>query len=144
MSLNSSFTSIKNFPFHHKIKTRWKDLDAFGHINNSVFATYIEDARFSLFDRWDIVNSRSKKSIIAAALKLNFKHQLTHPSNIIIAQRISRIGKTSFDIHACIFDEKFTSKIICDTLITCVCFNYETQQPVRVYKEIINDSCIKN
>ena len=37
--------NLTNFPFHVNIQTRWRDLDAFGHVNNAVFATYIETAR---------------------------------------------------------------------------------------------------
>ena len=41
----------KDYPFHHKTKTRWKDLDAFQHINNAVFLSYFEDARVGLFKK---------------------------------------------------------------------------------------------
>ena len=34
--------NINDFKFHYNIETRWKDLDAFQHINNAVYATYIE------------------------------------------------------------------------------------------------------
>ena len=39
---------IEDFKFQHKLNTRWKDLDAFRHINNAVFLSYIEDARIVL------------------------------------------------------------------------------------------------
>ena len=46
--------TLDQYPFHHKTKTRWKDLDAFQHINNAVFLSYFEDARIALFDRWNL------------------------------------------------------------------------------------------
>ena len=36
-----------DYTFHHRTKTRWKDLDAFQHINNAVFVSYFEDARIA-------------------------------------------------------------------------------------------------
>ena len=45
---------IEDFQFQHPINTRWKDLDAFRHINNAVFLSYIEDARIVLLKRWNI------------------------------------------------------------------------------------------
>ena len=45
---------LDNYPFHHNVQTRWKDLDAFRHVNNAVFLTYIEDARILLLKRWNI------------------------------------------------------------------------------------------
>ena len=41
----TQLVKLKDYPFHHKTKTRWKDLDAFQHINNAVFLSYFEDAR---------------------------------------------------------------------------------------------------
>ena len=43
---------IEDYKFQHKLNTRWKDLDAFRHINNAVFLSYIEDARIVLLKRW--------------------------------------------------------------------------------------------
>ena len=40
---------LDDFPFQHKIKTRWRDLDAFRHVNNATFLSYIEDARILFF-----------------------------------------------------------------------------------------------
>ena len=58
--------NINDFNFHYKIETRWKDLDAFQHINNAVYATYIESARVDLFKRWGIPGTNTGKSIIMA------------------------------------------------------------------------------
>ena len=43
---------LENFPFHHNINTRWRDLDAFRHVNNATFLSYIEDARILLLRRF--------------------------------------------------------------------------------------------
>ena len=51
---NNYKLNLNSIPFHHKIKTRWRDLDAFRHVNNAVFLTYIEDARIVLLKRWKI------------------------------------------------------------------------------------------
>jgi acyl-CoA thioester hydrolase len=135
----SDTLSVDDFPFQFEIKTRWRDLDAFGHVNNATFATYVEDARISMFERWNLSQTAGKRSVIAASLKLDFKQQLSHPSEIIVGQCISRLGTKSFDIHAVIFKKKSPNAPICETLLTCVCFDYENQKSVEVYSEIIED-----
>ena len=35
--------------FRHAIEPRWRDLDAFGHVNNSNFLTYLEESRIQWF-----------------------------------------------------------------------------------------------
>ncbi len=128
--------NLDEFPFSYTIKTRWRDLDAFGHVNNATFATYIEDARISLFKRWGLSPTGGEKSVIAASLKIDFKQQLSHPSEVVVGQRISRVGTKSFDIHAVIFKG---DSIICDTTLTCVCFDYIEQKTVNLFPEILAD-----
>ncbi len=131
--------NLDDFPFQFEIKTRWRDLDAFGHVNNATFATYVEDARISMFERWNLSQTAGKRSVIAASLKLEFKQQLSHPSEIIVGQRISRLGNSSFDILASIFKKESPNSPICETLLTCVCFDYENQKSVEVFPEIKED-----
>ena len=131
-----NFSNIENFPFLYELNTRWKDMDTFGHVNNAVFLTYIEDARISFFKRWNL-NDR-KRSIIMVSVKLDYHIQLKHPSNLIVGQKISRIGHTSFDIQAAIFI-KDSPNPAASAAITCVCFDYEQNKSVSVYPEIISD-----
>jgi acyl-CoA thioester hydrolase len=36
---------VENFDFVHRERVRFRDVDAMGHVNNAVFATYVEQAR---------------------------------------------------------------------------------------------------
>ena len=128
---------ITDFDFTYKLDTRWKDLDAFQHVNNAIYATYIESARVDLFKRWGIPGNNSGKSIIMASLKIDYLAQLKHPSSLVIGQRISRIGKTSFDIESVIFNEH--ENPVCVGLVVAVCYDFDNQKPVLVYDSIQND-----
>ena len=127
---------LSDFPFHYKLQTRWKDMDAFGHVNNAIFLSYFEDARITFFKRWNLFND--EKSIIVASVKIDYFKQMDHPSNLIIGQSISRIGSKSFDIESAIFIKDETEPVA-SVIVTCVCFNYATNESVPVYPEIIAD-----
>jgi acyl-CoA thioester hydrolase len=127
---------ITDYPHHYELKTRWKDIDSFGHVNNAVFLTYIEDARITFFYRWNIIEM--KKSLIVASIKIDYLQQIDHPSNLIVGQKISRIGNSSFDIQSTIFI-KDDPKPAANAVVTCVCFDYEQNKPVPVYDEIKAD-----
>ena len=129
--------NINDFNFHYKIETRWKDLDAFQHINNAVYATYIESARVDLFKRWGIPGTNTGKSIIMASLKISYLKQLKHPSLLVIGQRLCRLGKTSFDIESIIFDEE--QNPVCHAIVVAVCFDFDSQKSIDVYESIISD-----
>ncbi len=100
------------------------------------FLSYIEDARILFFKRWNI--NYNERSLIVASVKIDYLRQVEHPTQLIIGQRISRIGKTSFDIHSVIFD-KGTLEQVCESTIISVAFNFEIQKSVPVYQDIIDD-----
>ena len=128
---------ISDFPFTFNLDTRWRDLDAFQHINNAVYATYIESARVDLFKRWGIPGTNKGKSIIMASLKIDYIAQLKHPTSLVIGQRVSRVGKTSFDIESVVIDEQ--EKAVCVGLVVAVCYDFDNQMPVAVYDSIQSD-----
>ena len=127
---------LDDFPFHHTIKTRWRDLDAFRHVNNATFLSYIEDARILFFKRWGI--NLKEKSLIVASVKIDYINQLKHPSNIIIGQKVSRLGTKSYDIQSAVF-EKESKLVICCSTITSVCYDFINKKTIPIYKEIIDD-----
>ena len=110
---------LTDFYFQYDIQTRFRDLDAFNHINNAVFLTYFEDARKSFFDRWSI--NLEERSLIVASIKIDYLRQLQHPSKLTVGQKISRLGTKSFDILSVLFCGEIQ---ICTATTTIVCYNF--------------------
>ena len=131
--------NLSSYPIHVELQTRWRDLDAFGHVNNAVFATYIETARGTLFKRWNLPFNGTGQSLIVASITIDYHQQLKHRSDIIVGQKISRIGTSSFDIESSIFNRTNTSESIASAKVTVVCFDFDQQQSVPVFEQIIND-----
>ena len=128
-----SVEKITDYPHHYELKTRWRDIDSFGHVNNAVFLTYIEDARILFFRRWKI--TEMKKSLIVASIKIDYLQQIDHPSDLVVGQKISRIGNSSFDIQSSLFI-KGQPKPAARSVVIRVCFDYEQNKSVPVYDEI--------
>ena len=38
---------MSDFPFEHELEVRFRDCDPLGHVNNAVYLTYLEAARFA-------------------------------------------------------------------------------------------------
>ena len=125
---------VSDFYFQHHVKTRFRDLDAFNHVNNSTFLSYLEDARILFFKRWSI--NFKDKSLIVASIKIDYLNQLKHTSNIIVCQKISRLGTKSFDNLSVIFSEE---KVICVATITIVCYDFIAKKSISLYEEIQKD-----
>ena len=128
--------SITDYSQYYEFKTRWKDIDSFGHVNNAVFLTYIEDARIMYFKRWKV--TEKKRSLIVASIKIDYLRQIEHPSDLIVGQKISRIGNSSFDIQSAIFLNN-DPKPAANSVVSCVCFDYQQNKSVPVYDEIKAD-----
>ena len=123
-----------DFYFQYDIQTRFRDLDAFNHINNAVFLTYFEDARKSFFDRWSI--NLEERSLIVASIKIDYVRQLQHPSKLTVGQKISRLGTKSFDILSILFCNEIQ---ICTAITTIVCYNFSENKSVLLFDEIKKD-----
>jgi len=126
--------SITDFIFTHNVSTRFRDVDAFNHINNAVFLTYFEDARKIFFERWNI--NLEERSLIVASIKIDYLKQLTHPSNLIVGQKVSRLGSKSFDILSILFCHDVQ---ICVATTTVVCYNFLDKKTVPLFEEIKKD-----
>ena len=125
---------IDDFSFLYSINTRFSDIDAFNHVNNAVFLSYFEDARKVFFERWSI--SFQERSLIVAAVQINYFHQLEHPSSLIVGQKIIRIGNKSFDILSVLFYNKIPVSMAITTL---VCYDFVLKKTVLVFDEIKKD-----
>ena len=132
--------NLSSYPIHVELQTRWRDLDAFGHVNNAVFATYIETARGTLFKKWNLPFDGKGQSLIVASITINYHQQLKHPTDIIIGQKIIRIGNSSFDVESALFDKNNKIDPIATSKVIVVCFDFDQQKSVPVFKQIIEES----
>lgn len=133
MQIETNFEK-KNFKFKYNISTRFRDLDPFNHVNNSVFLTYFENARRQFYERWNL--NLNNRSLIVVSIKIDYLNELNHPSDCQVLQKIVRIGNTSFDILSMLCSNNI---VICKSITTIVCYNFDKKNKAKVYEEIIDD-----
>jgi acyl-CoA thioester hydrolase len=82
-----------------RIEIRWRDLDAYRHVNNAVYATYLEECRDELMeaalgdagDLWDFVLAR---------VAIDFREELTQEDDaVVVSARLSRVGRSSLTLR---------------------------------------------
>ena len=78
-----------------RIDIRWRDMDAYGHVNNAVYLTYLEEARDAwaakvlgpVTEVWDFVLAR---------VAVDFRSELTQGDDaILVTCRLATIGRRS-------------------------------------------------
>lgn len=76
-----------------RIEPRWTDLDPVGHVNNSVFLVYAEEARArflhdALPDAWN--------SIVVVHSAIDYHHPVLVTDVLEVSSAVEKIGHTSF------------------------------------------------
>jgi acyl-CoA thioester hydrolase len=80
------------------VPLRWRDLDAYNHVNNSVFLTFLEEARIQWFDSLGSPWRNTEFEPILAATTINFRRPIQYPETLRIRLITERIGRTSLTL----------------------------------------------
>ena len=76
---------------------RWGDMDALGHVNNTVYFRYMEQARISWFDTLGLVGSGTGEGPSVINASCTFLKQLVYPGSVEIRTHVGQAGRTSFE-----------------------------------------------
>lgn len=88
------------WPVEVQLPIQWGDMDAFEHVNNTVFLRWFETARIAYFEALGLSTSVHVREIpsapILARAVVDFKQPVTFPDTVTAKARVSKIGNTSF------------------------------------------------
>lgn len=89
----------KKFVHEMVIPIRWGDMDAMGHVNNTVYFRYLEIIRLDWMDRiGGPANPNGTGPVIVNAF-CNFLRQFEYPGDIRARQYVANPGRSSFDTY---------------------------------------------
>jgi acyl-CoA thioester hydrolase len=112
--------------FRTELSVRWRDLDAFNHVNNAMYLRYLEEARLrwllGLEGPWMDTNVAP---VVAQAL-VNFKRPIAWPEDVVVELLVDRIGNSSFTLGHRILSAKDASMLYCDGHVVMVWFDSRT------------------
>lgn len=79
-----------------RIPIRWGDMDAMGHVNNTVYFRFMEQARISWFDRLVPEDAAWQSTgIVIANASCNYKRALTYPGTVEVRLYVGTPGGAS-------------------------------------------------
>jgi acyl-CoA thioester hydrolase len=81
-----------------RVEIRWNDVDAYRHVNNAVYLTYLEECRDEWLERalggdetWDFVLAR---------VSIDYRRELRlEDEEVVVRCRLARIGSASVNTH---------------------------------------------
>ena len=130
-----------DFDYWSTINTRWRDMDALGHLNHAIYLGYMETARVDVYIQLGFSGIRKDmdESTILGSMDVHYLSQVKHPSSLDVGHRICRVGSKSFDFLAAIFIEN-EEKPVCSALFKMVAFNYDLNKAILV-PDLIRQNC---
>jgi acyl-CoA thioester hydrolase len=79
-----------------RIEIRWRDVDAYGHVNNAVYLNYLEEARDAWVQAVLGAVSGSTWDFVLARVEIDFRAELTQDDGAVIVRcTLDRIGSSS-------------------------------------------------
>ncbi|MEH6416953.1 acyl-CoA thioesterase [Pseudomonas sp. CGJS7] len=122
------------------LSVRWRDLDAFNHVNNSKFLSYLEEARL----RWMVTlpghGMDEHVAPVVAAAHLNYRRPIEWPNEIDVELFVERLGTTSLSIGHRIVGADDASAVYCDGNVVLVWIHRDTGQPAAL-PEPVRSAC---
>lgn len=124
-----------SFEFETEVDVRYNDLDTYGHVNNAVYATLLEEARVDYLTNVldgadaDITGSADGLGIVLATLELEFQSSLGPSDSVTVAVRVPRLGESSFPLE---YEVRENGTVLATGETTVVVFDRESRdsQPI--------------
>ena len=111
--------------FVHRETVRFRDLDAMGHVNNAVFATYLEQARIAFLSP----NGAQVEDMILARLEIDFRSPAEVGETIEITVTPTRVGTKSFDLEYVV---RAGDRVVAEAKTVLVAYDYAHARSVEI------------
>jgi acyl-CoA thioester hydrolase len=111
----------------------WGQMDALGHLNNTVYLRFFEEVRIALFDRAELraIRAATRVGPILAATSVRFLRPLVHPDTVRVETGVRSVGQTSFVMDYRISSLRLgTLAATGDSVVVLYDYERETKVPV--------------
>ena len=120
--------------FEYVIDVRFRDCDAFGHVNNAVYLTYLEQARV---EAWRHLHGTSglPKDLILARVEIDYRAPATLGDRLVVRLRVAAVGTKSFTLD-CEIENVRTRELVATARTVQVMYDYTAGSSVPIPPEI--------
>lgn len=125
---------MAGFEFTTPIEIRFSDLDAYGHVNNALFFTYLETARIKLFQQHfgAFLDNELMFLVVRAECDYRLPIELNDPLQISVYT--DQVRHSSFDFSYRMYDG--AGKVFAEAKTVMVCYDPKIKKPVAIPPKI--------
>ncbi|MCQ6267336.1 acyl-CoA thioesterase [Fictibacillus sp. WQ 8-8] len=125
-----------------ELTVRFCETDALGHINNTSYFIYLEEARVRCFETLGLEMNTNEWSFILASTKCDFMAQGYFNERLVVRTGVSKIGTKSFTLEHDIYKAE-TKELVARGNAVIVYFDFKTQQTAHI-PEFLRDALKEN
>ena len=129
---------LDGFPVvvHHPIS--WGDMDAFGHVNNTVYFRHFEHARIAYFEQIAMLEVMKETGVgpILSKTSCRFRIPLAYPDTVWIGARVSAVGDDRFTMLYRVVSETL-GVVAAEGSGRIVTYDYEAGAKATIPAEIV-------
>ena len=120
---------MNGYPFSCPIQVRWRDLDAFAHVNNATFASYLEMARTLVWHQRFGGREAMDVPFFVVRLEIDFKRPVDLYDEVRVCLRVGEIRGASFTFEYVV---EANGAVAAEAVTTLACVDNTTGRPVRM------------
>ena len=87
----------KKLVYEMRIPIRWGDMDAMGHVNNTIYFRYLEQLRVDWLNSVNCQLDPKGEGVVIVNAFCNFYKQLEFPGEVLMKMYVSDPGRTTFE-----------------------------------------------
>jgi acyl-CoA thioester hydrolase len=129
---------LAGFPVNLKLTVQWGEMDAYGHVNNTVFFRYFESARMEFLTRCGFVESyeRDRIGAILHSTSARFRQPLFYPDTVQIGASASEVQEDRFTMNYTIVSLS-RNVVVCEGTGLIVSFDYAAGKKTKLPPSVL-------
>lgn len=89
---------MSEFNFEMEMSVRYRDLDTMGHVNNAVYATYLEHTRTHYIE--EVIGDKPEDAnVVLVNLEINYNRSIEFKESVTVAMRATDVGRSSIPME---------------------------------------------
>lgn len=130
---------LKDYTVVLEMPVRWGDMDARGHVNNTIYYRYFESTRIALFQFFDIYEEPTEVRIgpILSFQSCYYKAPLVYPDTVLVGAKISSIEGSKIVIKHLLFSDTL-GRVAAEGEAHIIWYNYEEKEKAVISDDLKN------
>jgi acyl-CoA thioester hydrolase len=126
----------KKFVYEMRFPVRWGDMDAMGHVNNTVYFRYMETARIDWLISEGLDPAPHGQGPVIANAFCNFYRQFEYPAQVLLKLFVSDPARTTFETWCTLEREDRPGEICAAGGATIIWVDFPLQKAVGLPEHV--------